>query len=380
MAAMQKASPGRMTGLEKGIEVVRGRHFSEREYLDMNPDVRAAVKSGVFRSGRDHFERHGLAEGRLGRTPEHAAEFFGELAVDVRKLKAFRAEQFPYAGPYPWLDRPEWQELLQAKLDRGELTAAEAERCRYWSTQGYLILENCVDAQTLDTAWAAYEQAIKRGEIVLDPDPGGPGDPWPGRYLDAHDKVPELCAILRHPKILRWLRILMDREPAPYQTLTSYKGTQQPEHSDSIHMTTYPLGYLTAAWVAFEDIGPDCGPLVYYPGTHRLPYVFSRDVGIEEGEFLSSQRRAYCDKYEPFIQGLLRSHRCQPKYFTAKKGDVLIWHANLLHGGSKRNDLRLSRRSMVCHYFVKGAVTYHDLSGQEAHEHTGTCMLRPSDA
>ncbi|HWA87849.1 MAG TPA: phytanoyl-CoA dioxygenase family protein [Opitutus sp.] len=373
---MQSASAGEMIGLGDGVEVVLGHQFCEREYLEMNPDVRAAVKSGAFRSGRDHFAHHGLMEGRLGRTPEHAAQFFGELAVDVRQVKAFRAENFPYAGPHPWLDRADWPELLQAKLDRGELTADEAERCRYWSTHGYLILENCIDAATVDRAWAAYERAIASGVIKLDPDPGGPGDPWPGRHLDAHDKVPELCAILRHPEILRWIRILMDREPAPFQTLTSHKGTQQPEHSDSIHMTTYPLGYLTAAWVALEDIGPDCGPLVYYPGTHRLPYVFSRDVGIGDGEFTQSKFRAYNEKYEPFIQGLLRSHRCQPKYFTAKKGDVLLWHANLLHGGSKRNDLRLSRHSLVAHYFVKGAVTYHDLSGSAAHEHTGTCMLR----
>ncbi|HVU26065.1 MAG TPA: phytanoyl-CoA dioxygenase family protein [Opitutus sp.] len=377
---MNAASPGAMAGLAEGVEVVRGRQFCEREYLEMNPDVRAAVKTGAFASGREHFERHGLKEGRLGRTPEHAAEFFGELAVDVRRMRALRAENFPYAGPHPWLDRPEWQELLQGKLDRGELTAAEADGCRFWSTHGYLILANCVEAATIDAAWAAYEAAIARGDITLEADPGGPGDPWPGRYQDAHDQVPELCAILRHPEILRWLGILMDREPAPYQTLTSHKGTQQPEHSDSIHMTTYPLGYLTAAWVALEDIGPDCGPLVYYPGTHRLPYVFSRDVGIADGEFTRSRFRAYSEKYEPFIQALLQAYPSERKLFTAKKGDVLIWHANLLHGGSKRNDLRLSRRSIVCHYFVKGAVTYHDLSGAAAHEHTGTCMLRADHA
>ena len=71
---------------------------------------------------------------------------------------------------------------------------------------------------------------------------------------------------------MRCIRLLMDREPRALQTIASHKGSQQGLHSDSIHMTTYPLGYLTAAWIAFEDIDPDCGPLVYYPGSHRLPY------------------------------------------------------------------------------------------------------------
>ena len=41
-------------------------------------------------------------------------------------------------------------------------------------------------------------------------------------------------------------------------------------------------------------------------------------------------------------------------------GDVLFWHANLLHGGSPRKNLALSRKALVCHHFAKGAVTYHD--------------------
>jgi len=44
-------------------------------------------------------------------------------------------------------------------------------------------------------------------------------------------------------------------------------------------MTTYPEGYLVGAWVAVEDIHPDSGPLVYYPGSHRLPYYLSKEVG-----------------------------------------------------------------------------------------------------
>src|SRR3569833_2090164 len=140
----------------------------------------------------------------------------------------------------------------------------------------------------------------------------------------------------------------MEREPRPLQTIASHKGSQQPDHSDSIHMTTYPLGYLTAAWIAFEDIHPDCGPLVYYPGSHRLPYVFSRDVGISEEDFKREGYRPYHAKYEPRIREMVEKAEIEPHYFHAKKGDVLIWHANLVHGGAERRKLELSRRSVVC--------------------------------
>ncbi|MDE3198269.1 MAG: phytanoyl-CoA dioxygenase family protein, partial [Acidobacteriota bacterium] len=163
----------------------------------------------------------------------------------------------------------------------------------------------------------------------------------------------------------------------PLQTIASHKGSQQGLHSDSIHMTTYPLGYLAAAWIAFEDIHPDCGPLVYYPGSHRLPYVFSQDAGIARGDFEREGYAPYHAKYEPRIRQLVEENGFAPQYFHAKKGDVLIWHANLVHGGSARRNLALSRRAVVCHFFAAGAFVYHDLAAARSRQqYRGTCLLR----
>ena len=48
-----------------------------------------------------------------------------------------------------------------------------------------------------------------------------------------------------------------------------------------MHFNTEPPGLMCGVWVALEDIDMDCGPLVYYPGSHRLPPVTPEDVGIE---------------------------------------------------------------------------------------------------
>jgi hypothetical protein len=39
-------------------------NFNEKGYLDVNPDVRIAVESGVFSSGEEHYKLFGKAEGR----------------------------------------------------------------------------------------------------------------------------------------------------------------------------------------------------------------------------------------------------------------------------------------------------------------------------
>jgi ectoine hydroxylase-related dioxygenase (phytanoyl-CoA dioxygenase family) len=117
--------------------------------------------------------------------------------------------------------------------------------------------------------------------------------------------------------------------------------------------------------------------LVFYPGSHRLAYVFSKDVGISETEFQREGYRSYQEKYEPYIESLIASNRIEPEYFHARKGDVLIWHANLLHGGSPWRNMQLSRKAVVCHFFVKGAFVYHDLaSARSRQQYVGTCLLR----
>jgi ectoine hydroxylase-related dioxygenase (phytanoyl-CoA dioxygenase family) len=72
------------------------------------------------------------------------------------------------------------------------------------------------------------------------------------------------------------------------------------------------------------------------------------------------------DHYETKIEQLIQQHNLQSHYFHAKKGDVLIWHANLLHGGSVIKNAALTRKSMVGHYYANGVLCYHEISQRPA--------------
>jgi ectoine hydroxylase-related dioxygenase (phytanoyl-CoA dioxygenase family) len=142
-------------------------------------------------------------------------------------------------------------------------------------------------------------------------------------------------------------------------------------------MTTYTLGYLAAAWIAFEDISADSGPLEFYPGSHRLGYVFSHDLQISVDAMKNEGYASYRARYEPFVHKLIAEHGLTAKYFEARKGDVLIWHANLLHGGSQRRNLRLTRKALVGHYFARGAFVYHDLLAEPSRQqYLAGCLVR----
>lgn len=49
----------------------------------------------------------------------------------------------------------------------------------------------------------------------------------------------------------------------------------------TIHFNSIPSSYMCGAWVALEDINMDNGPVVYYPGSHKLPEITPKDVGVK---------------------------------------------------------------------------------------------------
>ena len=157
---------------------------------------------------------------------------------------------------------------------------------------------------------------------------------------------------------------LLGHEATLFQSINFLSGSEQHTHSDSIHMSTFPLGGLAAAWVALEDITPDNGPLHYYPGSHKLPYYLNADYANEGSAWLIGDK-AYTE-YEANIAQKIAAANLPREIFLARKGDVFIWHANLMHGGEPHRDKALTRKSMVFHYFSRAHICYHEITQRPA--------------
>lgn len=322
-----------------------------------------SVLGKIFRRSSKHQNSTSLQdseeEGVSGQSesspfPIYPDNFIGQKAY-FNPGDVITYDRLPGEGPYCWLDRPDFYKLLQEKLEAGSINSLQAEKCQSMEALGYCILENPFEEGELDNIYASYLQDIESGAIELKN-----GDP---RSLNPHLKNKALNGLLHDSRITDWIELFLGRDCIPFQTIISPVGSNQKDHSDAIHMTTYPVGYLAAAWIAFEDIHPDSGPLVYYPKSHKLPYHLSKSVGIEVQSFTQKGYQEYSQKYEPFIQNLLRENNLEPQQFLAKKGDVLFWHHNLIHGGAPIKNAEVSRKSVVCHYFSEGVFCYHDLAG-----------------
>ena len=133
-------------------------------------------------------------------------------------------------------------------------------------------------------------------------------------------------------------------EPAVLSRSTYFaRGSARTIHIDSQYIAPRTPQSLVAAWIAFEDVHPDAGPLVYYPGSHKIPlYCFN------DGTHYAAPDEEV-DWFD-YIDVQIRLRRLKERRFIARKGDVIVWHANLVHGGSPIRDPSRTRSSMVFHF------------------------------
>lgn len=141
-----------------------------------------------------------------------------------------------------------------------------------------------------------------------------------------------------HPDVIALLSQFYERRAFPFQTLNFCVGTQQDTHADSLHFSSKPENFMCGVWVALEDIDMDNGPLHYFVGSHKRPNATLNDISKQSGGSIVKFFRQAAQPYEK-KNGLL------------KKGQAVIWAANLLHGGDPVKDTARSRLSQVTHYY-----------------------------
>jgi len=175
------------------------------------------------------------------------------------------------------------------------------------------------------------------------------------RLQDAWLFNEDVMAIAANPKILKLLGKLYGRTAFPFQTLNFPVGTQQHLHSDSNHFSSLPERFMCGVWLALEDVHPDAGPLTYLPGSHKWPILTNVMIGRRA---FGAQPQSAQAPFEAAWEAMIAASGREQEVFLARKGQALIWAANLLHGGSPQLDPTRTRWSQVSHYYFEDCIYY----------------------
>ena len=264
-----------------------------------------------------------------------------------------------------WIDRRDAHEVLEGRRARGEVTDADAELLAHYIDHGYVVLKKATDESVIDEYLAFFEAAWN-----------DPPDrcwlqwnmqclPMDRKFYDEVAKVGSLHLwfdrageLIFPQRVLRFLTQIYERPPVTFQTLTMRKGSQENLHIDTGPlMLTEPMS-LAGSWVALEDVQPRSGEFQFIPGSHRLPELLHHGTG-------KGHQFDY-EEYDKILRTTLRmceERGLETKTFMAKKGDVLIWHGDLMHGGVPIQDPTRTRKSLIAHLMPLGVMpTFFDFS------------------
>jgi phytanoyl-CoA hydroxylase len=274
---------------------------------------------------------------------------------DDRSTSAGARYTSPFGGLWPDLSNAD--AVIAGKRALGWISDEEAELLRAWKRDGFVILPQAVareDIERLDEdverIWARnsthryfvefWENDTKSVRLA--------GPEFRDRSVKLLDLFAGSAAALRvtfAPAVLRFLSIIFERPALAFQSLYFRWGSRQDVHQDSAFVRVSSPREFAASWVALEDIQERSGELEYFAGSHLLEdHLFE---GVDKWmPFKSPDYRLYVDS--------LRS-RCverglEHRLFRPRKGDVLLWHADLAHGGSSIVTPGVTRKSLVTHF------------------------------
>lgn len=366
--------------------------YDEQWYLSQYPDIRDAVARGALSVGYLHYDMFGRREGRsafqfdeayyvaayplvaqeiaegLARTPREHYELLGWARGYLPYLKAERRKNpqvaiSPFGGLWP--DLPHAADLIAGRLEIGMITQQQAELLRSWIANGYVILPSAIPEEEIVRAEADLERAYQGGfgsqlmfeSAVL----GGKHAPWqadlrdaPAKALDMHWFSRPVRDLIFSEKVRGFLQLIFEARAFASQTLGFYRGSAQEAHQDSAYVPYTLQRHFAASWIALEDVAFESGELFYYEGSHKLPefLYLGGHKSVSEAYRAGGKEDAVNDDIRRHVRLLPRSadtYKLTKRTFMAKRGDALIWHADLAHGGSPISTTR-SRKSVVTHY------------------------------
>ena len=224
------------------------------------------------------------------------------------------------------------------------------KKAKFFIDNGYLIIKNVINDKFANSLVKDFYKIINSNEFKKNPKyfhyNSSP------RIVEGWKQSKYIKNLCFQNEVISFLNFVYLKKPVPISTINFLKGTEQPLHSDYIHFGSIPELYLAGAWYALEDVDETNGPLTICPKSHKLGIIDFTDLNLKIPSSTDQLKTNYTI-YEQYLEEVIKEKKLKKKKIHLKKGDVLIWAANLLHGGSKIKKKNKTRLSQVIHYHFK---------------------------
>ena len=319
--------------------------FNTSFYLDRYPDVAEADTNPLL-----HYIYSGEEEGRITSSKQIPN---GITAAD-------------WHGTINWIDKEDADVEAYVSGLAEQPDYDLASKLQEWKTSGVVIFRNVADPDLIDKIVKDLDHTLDnnhRYDIRVD---GNTIKPEPLlhqvtrteieernlKLVDFHEYSYNAALLAMQPTVVSFLRHIFQETPSLLQSLTFKRGSEQDLHQDFPYVyRQMEIAKMAACWFPLEDIVEASGPLEYYLGSHKTREFGFFDWGhgfINQYDRYHSQDKSL--EYTRFLNDRIRDLGLKRRKFLASKGDVLLWHAALVHGGTRIQARERTRKSFVCHY------------------------------
>ena len=219
------------------------------------------------------------------------------------------------------------------------------DQIQAYKTDGYIVVENVLSARELATVrqvtddLVAASHTVTEHNDIYDLEPTHtPKEPRVRRIKEPHNVHPAYREIAFSKKIAEILSPLMGPSGVRYQTgklnmKAAGYGAAVEWHQD---WAFYPHTNddLLAIGIYLDDCGPDNGPLMVIPGSHRWPIADHHSEGV------------FCGAIDPTTAGIDFSKAVM---LTGKAGSMTVHHVRMVHGSALNTSGR-PRRLLLFQY------------------------------
>lgn len=246
-------------------------------------------------------------------------------------MKSITLPYIPMIHPLPRSAGPAEAGLL--------LTETQLES---WQTDGYVVVDGLLAEAELTAMEAFFEDFKRLGLPVFD---GGQRFEEVDRHqrqvraMHPHRHSARVLGWALHPSLMDVLEALMGRPALLAQTMYYFKppGSKgQGMHQDDFYLQTKPASCV-AAWVAIDDAEVENGCLYLVPGSQGAGIYCPKGEGAGWMEYGDSHIRPFPRQFRPVA-------------VPVRRGQVLFFGGQLIHGSGPNRHPSRSRRTFIGHY------------------------------
>jgi phytanoyl-CoA hydroxylase len=228
---------------------------------------------------------------------------------------------------------------------------------QYYQDNGYVVIRSLLPEELCDRARMhflsevkpytgyIYRQASARPEKHI----FTPG----GHMLNAIMNVQDLnkrtfplfrqvsLEVLTHSHLLKRASAILQHESIMAQSMYFEGNPATWAHLDSDYLDSSQTGGMVGAWIALEDIHPHAGRFYIYPKSHQIKVPNAQHIVLDRAN------------YEKVILQTIEQQGLTCKVPALRKGDVLFWHGDTIHGSLPTTELAFSRSSYTAHFIAR---------------------------